>query len=109
MIIAIDFDGTLALNSRGLGIDVGIPNMVLINKLIEVKTKGHKLILWTCRGGQWLEEAVLWCKDLGLEFDTYNENIPGYNYINISCKAVADLYIDDKSPGSIKYFLDKEF
>lgn len=108
MIIAVDFDGTLAMNSRGLGIDVGTPNIPLIEKLIEAKKKGYQLILWTCRGGLWLEEAILWCKDLGLEFDAHNENVPGYNYILISCKVVADLYIDDKSPGSIQYFLNKE-
>ena len=109
MIIAVDFDGTLAIESKGLGIDMGYANLPLIQKLIEVKKKGHKLILWTCRGDEWLEEAIEWCKEYGLEFDTHNENIPGYDYINLSCKVVADFYVDDKSPNSIQYFLNKEF
>jgi len=100
MIIAIDYDNTIALESRLA--DYGqtgseIPNIPLINKLIEYRKKGHKLILWTCRGGEWLIEAIEFCKYYGLEFDAINENILGIHYKNVSCKVVADLYIDDKN------------
>ncbi|WP_305152248.1 hypothetical protein [uncultured Dubosiella sp.] len=32
------------------------------------------MILWTCRVGDRLEEAVRWCREKGLEFDYVNEN-----------------------------------
>ena len=106
MIIAIDFDGTLSHEQL---FDDMSPNLPLIGKLIRVKEKGHELILWTCRGGEWLDEAVNFCNSYGLFFNAVNENVKGRTYTNLSCKVVADLYVDDKAPGSIKYFLDKKF
>lgn len=100
MIIAIDFDNTI-YNEPADQI-----NFPLIEKLIEAKKKGHKLILWTCRGGNWLAEAVNICADYGLFFDEVNENIKGIAYKEVSCKVVADLYVDDKANGSIAYFME---
>jgi hypothetical protein len=98
MIIAVDFDGMIALSSirgyRTQGEEV--PNIPLILALIKAQKKGHKLILWTCRGGEWLQEAIDFCKEYSLEFDAVNENISG-DYKEISCKVVADLYIDDRN------------
>lgn len=104
MIIACDFDGTLAFTNSLENCES--PNLPLINKLKEAREKGHSLILWTCRGGVWLQEAIDFCKFYGLLFNSVNVNIEGVIYTNISCKVVADLYIDDKSPGSIDYFLN---
>ncbi|KKM26529.1 hypothetical protein LCGC14_1583880 [marine sediment metagenome] len=106
MIIAVDFDGTLCLGQSPNTNRDEIPNLPLIQKCKEAKQKGHKLILWTCRGGSWLEEAIDFCEYFGLEFDATNENISGIDYTRISCKAIADLYVDDKAPGSIQYFMD---
>jgi len=103
MIIAVDFDHTIYFET------IDKVNFPLIEKLIKVREKGHKLILWTCRGGLWLEEAVDFCECYGLVFDSVNENIKGIDYTNISCKAIADLYVDDKAPGSIEYFMNKKF
>lgn len=100
MIIAVDFDNTIY---NEVADQINFP---LVEKLIEAKKNGHKLILWTCRGGNWLEEAVQICADYGLFFDEVNENIKGILYHDISVKVVADLYVDDKAPGSIKYFMD---
>lgn len=103
MIIAVDFDDTLCIASI---LDYGgKPNIPLFSKLIEAKKKGHKIILWTCRGGDWLEEAIQFCEYYDLEFDAVNENIKDGEYVNISHKIMADLYIDDKAPGSINHFL----
>lgn len=104
MIIALDFDGTLGFETK-YGY---FPNLPVIEKAKQLKTKGHKLILWTCRGGAWLKEAINFCSDYDLVFDSINENIKGIDYVHISCKAVADLYVDDKAPGSIEYFLNME-
>lgn len=106
MIIAVDFDGTLCLGQCPRTFTDEIPNLFLIQKCKDAKEKGHKLILWTCRGGEWLNEAINFCKYYDLEFDAINENISGIDYTRISCKVIADLYVDDKSPGSIEYFMN---
>ena len=40
-IIAVDFDGTL---SRARWPGVGVPNFLLIHKLVELQKAGHKII-----------------------------------------------------------------
>ena len=40
------------------------------------RAEGHKLILWTCRCGEYLEQAIKWCEEQGLIFDAINENLP---------------------------------
>ena len=62
------------------------------------KRNGNKLILWTCRAGEALSNAVEWCREQNLEFDAVNDNLPeiiefyGHNSRKISC----DYYIDDR-------------
>lgn len=101
-IIAVDFDGTLSCNA--LWPALGLPNKKLIACLKTRKEMGDKLILWTCRNGELLNEAVEWCKKHGLEFDAVNENIPEVIalYGNDSRKVSADLYIDDKSVAPLR-------
>jgi hypothetical protein len=101
--IAIDFDGTLCTYA--------FPNIgkqteqqkKLITILIGLRNNGHKLILWTNRGDneryKCLTEAVNWCKEQGLEFDSINKNLPEKEIKKISGyspKIMADYYIDDK-------------
>lgn len=59
MEIAVDFDGTLADTDAT---NIYSPNTKLINYLIARKEKGDKVILWTCREGSRLDQAVEWCK-----------------------------------------------
>lgn len=94
MIIAVDFDHTLS--NAGYPY-IGQPNKPLFSLLIKLKAQGHNIILWTCREGYQLEEAVDWCKEQGLEFDAVNDNMPwiGFN----SRKVCADVYIDDLAVG----------
>lgn len=96
-IIAVDFDGTLCSNEWPY---IGTANAYLINILIRLQqTKGCKLILWTCRTGQHLEDAVEWCKKRGLIFDAINENLSEMIEVfgGDTRKIVADYYLDDKS------------
>jgi len=96
MIIGVDFDGTLSL---GKWPECGPADLGLISFLIKRKEMGDRLILWTCREGEVLEEAVDWCRSFGLLFDAVNDNLPeiiekwGCNSRKISC----DIYIDDRS------------
>ena len=96
-IIAVDFDGCLCRNAWP---EIGEPNNVIIDLLINWRRDGYaKVILWTCREGQRLDEAVAWCKAHGLEFDAVNANLPEMNafYGNDSRKIGADQYWDDKA------------
>lgn len=95
MVIAVDFDGTLCKNEYPL---IGRANIRLIASLKKNKAKGDTLILWTCREGEILEQAISWCASFGLEFDYVNENTPELikRYGNDTRKIGADLYIDDK-------------
>lgn len=92
---AVDFDGTLCVDEYP---GIGKPNLELITYLMERKSAGDKLILWTCREGEYLEQAVRWCREQGLEFDAVNDNLPEYKekYGNDCRKVFASVYIDDK-------------
>lgn len=92
--IAVDFDGTLcSVNWPG----IGEPDLRLIEWLKKQQKGGCKLILWTCRCGKLLDEAVEWCKNYGLEFDAVNDNLEEMIelYGNNCRKVFADMYLDD--------------
>ena len=95
-IVAVDFDGCLCASAWP---GIGEPNMPLINALRGFRERGHKVILWTCREGKILEEALEWCKKHGLQFDSVNANLKEMNelYGNDCRKIGADFYIDDKA------------
>ena len=95
-IIAVDFDGTLCYSEWPA---LGEPNTELIEYLKRWKRGGNKLILWTCRAGEALERAVLWCTQQELEFDAINDNLPEIveKYGNNSRKITCDYYIDDRA------------
>ena len=95
-IIAVDFDGTLCYSNWP---DLGEPNTMLIDYLLQEKASGSKIILWTCRAGKALSDATGWCREQGLTFDAVNDNLPEVIefYGNNSRKITCDLYIDDKS------------
>ena len=94
-VIAVDFDGCLCTANWP---DIGQPNRQLIRTLKTAKSRA-KLILWTCREGKSLQDAVKWCERQGLHFDAVNDNIPESNalYGVNSRKVGADIYIDDKA------------
>jgi len=95
MIIASDFDGILCQHRFP---EIGEPFMSIINKLIQFKKDGNQLILWTCREGHYLQEAIKWCKEKGLEFDAINENVPDLKNKDFAIRKVyADIYLDDRN------------
>ena len=91
MIIAVDFDGTLAIDGK--------PNLELMARLSNAQRRGNKIVLWSCREGKRLAEAVAFCAKAGLRFNAINTNVPeavamlGHD----SRKNYADIYIDDKN------------
>jgi hypothetical protein len=96
MIYAIDFDGYLCQDAWP---EIGEPKLDTINHFRRLREQGHKLILWTCREGERLQEAVKWCAAHGLEFDAVNANLPEQieKYGNDCRKIGADWYCDDRN------------
>ena len=92
-IVAVDFDGTLSLGSQYP--NIGRFNTHLYEALMKLRSIGWSIVLWTCREGKELKEAVEWCANNGLEFDAINEN-PSHAPFK-SRKVVADMYIDDRA------------
>ena len=96
-IIAIDFDGTLFITDWPTIIE---PNWEIINKAKAEKENGAKLILWTCRCGKYLDDAVEACRRVGIIFDAVNENLPESIEMfdgTSSRKVFANEYWDDLS------------
>lgn len=96
MIIAVDFDGTLC---EEIYPGIGAAKQGVIEALKRRKAAGDRLILWTCRCGERLAEAVEWCTAHGLVFDAVNSNLPeSVSRFNNDCRKVfADEYLEDKA------------
>ena len=91
MIIAVDFDGTLYKD--------GVPNRVLIGRLRACQARGDIVILWTCREGKKLNDAVLFLRKNGFMPNYVNTNALEAieRFGTDSRKVYADVYIDNKN------------
>ncbi len=100
MIIAVDFDGTL---HDGVYPDIGNPFPCSIYVMQQLKDKGHYLIIWTCRNGDRLTDAINWLLENNIPFDRVNDHEPENNakYGGSTRKVYAHLYIDDKQVGGL--------
>lgn len=96
-IIAIDFDGTIVEHKYP---DIGPEMLFAFATIRELQKRGHTLILWTYRHGEYVDAAVNYCLENGLEFYAVNENYPGETKEEMgSRKIYADVYIDDRNLG----------
>lgn len=95
-IIAVDFDGTLCENKWP---EIGEPNRELIAYLKGRQAAGDKLVLWTCRVGEILKNAIDWSTEQGIIFDAVNENLPEVvsSFGTDTRKIFANEYIDDRN------------
>jgi hydroxymethylpyrimidine pyrophosphatase-like HAD family hydrolase len=91
MILAVDYDGTLYDGEK--------INHALIKRLKTNQKHGDIVILWTCRDGKRLREAINQLAKAGFKPNLINQNAPqaiqalGYD----PRKILADVYIDDKA------------
>lgn len=100
MTIAVDFDGTI-VEHRYPKIGEEIPFATEILKILAQER--HKLILWTVREGELLEEAIEWCRQRGVFFYSVNKDYPEEekSHNGFSRKLKADLFIDDRNLGGL--------
>lgn len=95
--IAVDFDGTIVEHAYP---EIGREMLFAFETLKALQDKGHRLILWTFRDGQYLEDAVNYCKERGIEFYAVNKSFPEEEFdLSLSRKIQCDLFIDDRNLG----------
>jgi len=93
-IIAIDFDGTCVTHEYpAVGQDIGAASVIR-----ELARRGNRIILFTMRSGQHLQEAVKWFTAHGIELFGVNENPEQHTWTK-SPKPYAHIYIDDAALG----------
>ncbi len=102
MLIAVDFDGTIVEHRYPA---IGPEKEGAIDTLKQLAKEGNRLILWTVRDGQLLDEAVDYCRSRGLEFYAVNSNTPQNALMGgfkpAGGKVTADVYIDDRNLGGL--------
>lgn len=100
MTIAVDFDGTI-VEHRYPKIGEEIPFATETLKILAQER--HKLILWTVREGELLEEAIEWCRQRGVFFYSVNKDYPEEekSHNGFSRKLKADLFIDNRNLGGL--------
>lgn len=124
MIIAVDFDGTIVEHKYpAIGeLRQGFTKLKLIDELKLLQKNGDKIILWTCRCGKALDDAVKFCKDFGLVFDAVNDDLDivkdgfkdemeWWESSGKARKVFADIYLDDRalctSSGTLSIYLKR--
>ena len=101
MTIAVEFDGTIVENRFP---EIGEERPFAVDTLKMLIQDRHLLILWSCREGQLLEDAVNWCRERGVEFYAVNRDYPEESTENnphFSRKLKVDLFIDDRNLGGL--------
>lgn len=95
-VIAVDFDGTLCVSNYPC---IGKPKLRVIKKLQREQRKGAKVILWTCRTGALLEDALSFCNEHNIVLDGINSNLDHrIKLFNTDPRKIgADEYWDDKA------------
>lgn len=96
--LAIDFDGTIVDDAYP---GIGAAKIFAFETLLKLQSEGYRLILWTYRSGQALQDAVDFCKKNGLEFYAVNSSFEGevFDSETHSRKIDADMFIDDRNLG----------
>ncbi len=99
LIIAVDFDGTIVEDGYP---GIGDARLFAFETLKRLQKDGHRLILWTYRHGQKLDEAVAFCAKNGIDFYAVNKSFPEEILSDdVSRKINADIFIDDRNIGGI--------
>ena len=94
-IIAVDFDGTIVKNKWP---EIGEINEHVVKEMRREDEQGSVIILWTCRTGKELEEAIKFCYENDIPIDYANEdcNWVKENFGDNGVKVFATEYWDDK-------------
>nr|AAA32596.1 ORF 1 (upstream of gene gp30) [Bacillus phage SPO1] len=101
VIIAVDFDGTITTELTWTPIGTLELREGCKEALEYLRDIGCDLLLWTCRTGEALSEALtfLHTHQMGYLFQAINNHHPDVlgKYPDIARKIAADFYVDDKT------------
>lgn len=106
-ILAVDFDGTIVENKFP---EIGKPDYTVVEAIQAYKAMGWKIILWSCRTDDMLQDAVNYCKNqFNLDFDAVNDNLPEVQqyFGGNTRKVFANLYWDDRNAALCVGGIDK--
>lgn len=96
-VVAVDFDNTICYTNYPTIIKP-LPYAI---EVLKVLMNDHYtiLILYTCREGEYLKQALDFCELYGIKFDYVNENVKErIELYGNDCRKIGyDLLIDDKS------------
>ena len=93
----IDFDGTIAEQGPDGTVGDALPGAI---EALQLLSTCHTLILWTCRGNEWLDNAVAWLVEHdAYVFDKINRNVHALPDGYLPRKVFAHVYIDDRAFG----------
>ena len=96
-VIAVDFDGTIVEHNFP---EIGREMLFAFNTLKALQKKGHRIILWTYRTGEFLDAAVAYCHKNGVDFYAVNKSFPEEELSEDNPRKIqADLFIDDRNLG----------
>ena len=101
MTIAIDFDGTIVEHKYP---KIGSEIPFATDTLKMLIKEGHRLIFWSDREGELLQEAVEWCHTKGVDFWAVNKDYPEEEKDknnHFSRKLKVDMFIDDRNLGGL--------
>lgn len=91
LVVAVDFDGTIT-KDYDFPLNIGVLRDGCKEAIDFIREK-HKVVIWTCRSGKYLEEAVKFLQENGISYDGINTDI----YSKTDRKILADIYIDDRN------------
>ena len=93
-IVAVDFDGTIVDHEFP---KIGKLKPHVVEVLQRLHSFGCRIIIWTCRDGVYLQEALKFLRTHDIPYDCVNCNIPEIDFT--SNKIFANYYIDDLNLG----------
>jgi hypothetical protein len=110
-IIAVDFDGTITKKStfplKPTKEDLA---PYAVETLKALHNMGCEIILWTCRSGKQIVDALTFCGEVGIPIDYANQPArqcyDSWGNFYESPKIFANYYIDDFNLGGFKGWLD---
>lgn len=95
-IAAVDFDGLLVENKFP---EIGEIRQPMFDAVRCLQENGWRIILWSCRTGDMLKDAVEFCVQHGLVPDAVNENLKEVQeyFGGDTRKVFANIYLDDRN------------
>jgi len=108
MIVAVDFDGTIAVDGfPDISAAREVPDSIAAVKYLQ--EAGHTVVLWTCREDhpddddprQYLSDALHWLSERGVDLE-YANALPAeeeFRTFGRRTKVYADVYVDDRNIG----------